>query len=162
MNLKSEKWWAGVKLLPSLFGERKQIGNRNEGCDGERATAGANTPGEEDALHHVEVLHQHVPLRLGAQVADGVADAQLDGPLQGRGGGLEAERIEASRQRERPSQPGRLRPVRAGPGGENTHVPSCRWSLQRHPPFCGQSSSRGPGPLLTETASDQTEPRRVS
>lgn len=48
----------------------------------------ASPPGEEDALHHVEVLHEHIPLGLGAQVAHGVADAQLDGPLQGGGGGL--------------------------------------------------------------------------
>ena len=45
-------------------------------------------PGKEDALHHVEVLHQHVPLGLGAQVAHGVVDAQHDGPLQGRRRGL--------------------------------------------------------------------------
>lgn len=116
---------------------------------------GANAPGEENALHHVEVLHQHVPLRFGAQVADGVADAQLDGPLQGRGGGLEAERREASRQRRNPDR-------QSQPGGVETRVPSCRWSLQRHLPSCGQSSSLGPGPLLTETASDQTETERLS
>ena len=45
-------------------------------------------PGEEDALHHVEVLHQHVPLGLGAQVAHGVVDAQHDGPFQGGRRGL--------------------------------------------------------------------------
>lgn len=36
-------------------------------------------PWEKDALHHVEILHQHVSLRLGAQVAHGVTNAQLDG-----------------------------------------------------------------------------------
>lgn len=45
-------------------------------------------PGEEDALHHVEVLHEHVSLWLGAQVAHSVANAQLDGPLQGGRCGL--------------------------------------------------------------------------
>lgn len=40
-------------------------------------------PGEKDALHHIEVLHQHVSLRLGAQVAHSVTDAQLDGTFQG-------------------------------------------------------------------------------
>ena len=45
--------------------------------------------GKEDALHHIEVLHQHVSLWLGAQVAHGVSDAQLDSTFQGRGGGLE-------------------------------------------------------------------------
>ena len=55
----------------------------------QRAWSGpGRVPGEEDALHHIEVLHEHVTLRLGAQVAHGVADAQLDGPLQGRGRGL--------------------------------------------------------------------------
>ena len=49
---------------------------------------GPGPPGEEDALHDVEVLHEHVTLWLGAQVAHGVADAQLDGPLQGGGRGL--------------------------------------------------------------------------
>ena len=57
----------------------------------EKLSTHTNTPGEEDAFHNVEVLHQHVPLRLGAEVAHRVADTQLDGPLQSRGGGLEAE-----------------------------------------------------------------------
>lgn len=92
MNLKSEKWWAGVKLLPSLFRERKAIRIRHEGSITEWVGTGAKAPGEENALHHVEVLHQHVPLGFGAQVADGVADAQLDGPLQSGGGRLEEEK----------------------------------------------------------------------
>lgn len=45
-------------------------------------------PWEENALHHIEVLHQDISLWLGAQVADCVPDAQLDGPLQGGGSGL--------------------------------------------------------------------------
>lgn len=49
---------------------------------------GPGLPGKEDALYNIEVLHEHVALRLGAQVAHGVADAQLDGPLQGGGCGL--------------------------------------------------------------------------
>lgn len=40
-------------------------------------------PGEEDALHHIEVLHQHVSLGLGAQVSHCITDAQLDGAFQG-------------------------------------------------------------------------------
>lgn len=54
--------------------------------------AGPGPPGEEDALHHVEILHEHVAFRLGAQVAHGVADAQLDGPLQGGRRGLWGKR----------------------------------------------------------------------
>jgi len=57
-------------------------------------------PGEKYALHHVEVLHQHISLRLGAQVAHRVTDAQLDGTFQGRGCGLWRER-ERERERER-------------------------------------------------------------
>lgn len=51
------------------------------------------TPREKDALHHVEVLHQHISLRLGAQVAHCVTDAQLDGTFQGRGCGLWKEGV---------------------------------------------------------------------
>lgn len=46
-------------------------------------TALCYRPGEKDALHHVEVLHQDVSLGFGAQVAHRVADAQLDGTFQG-------------------------------------------------------------------------------
>lgn len=53
--------------------------------------AHGHAPWKEDAFHDVEVLHQHIPLGLGAEVANGVTDAQLDGPLQSRGGGLEVE-----------------------------------------------------------------------
>lgn len=50
------------------------------------------SPWEKDALHHVKVLHQHISLRLGAQVAHSVTNAQLDGTFQGRRCGLsEAE-----------------------------------------------------------------------
>lgn len=38
-----------------------------------------SVPGEENALHYVEVLHEHVPLGLGAQISHRVADAKLDG-----------------------------------------------------------------------------------
>lgn len=60
----------------------------------EHTSAHTNTPREEDAFHHIKVLHQHISLRLGAEVANSVSDTQLDGPLQGRGGGLEAENKE--------------------------------------------------------------------
>lgn len=53
-----------------------------------------NAPGEEDAFHHIEVLHQHISLRLRAEVANSISNTQLDGPLQSRGGGLEAEKSE--------------------------------------------------------------------
>lgn len=49
-----------------------------------------SAPGEEDAFHNVEILHQHISLRLGAEVANSITNTQLDGPLQSRGGGLEA------------------------------------------------------------------------
>lgn len=45
-------------------------------------------PGKEDTLHHVEVLHEHVTLRLRAKVAHRVPDPQLDGTLEGGRGGL--------------------------------------------------------------------------
>lgn len=49
-------------------------------------------PWEKDALHHVKVLHQHISLRFGAQVAHSVTNAQLDGTFQGWRCGLsEAE-----------------------------------------------------------------------
>lgn len=46
-------------------------------------------PWEEDAFDHIEVLHQHISLRLGAEVANSISNSQLDGPFQGRRGGLE-------------------------------------------------------------------------
>lgn len=69
-------------------------------------------PGEEDALHDVEVLHEHVTLRLGAQVAHGVADAQLDGPLQSGRCGLQGNAATSrplGRPLPRPWTPGHLR-----------------------------------------------------
>lgn len=57
------------------------------------AAEAAGIPGEEDALHHVEVLHEHVPLRLRAEVAHCVPDPQLDGTLQGGRGGLRGELV---------------------------------------------------------------------
>lgn len=48
-------------------------------------------PGKEDAFHHIEVLHEHVTLRLGAEVAHCVPDSQLDGTLQSGRGGLWGE-----------------------------------------------------------------------
>lgn len=53
-----------------------------------------NTPGEEDAFNHIEVLHEHISLGLGAEVANSISNTQLDGPFQGWGGGLEAENKE--------------------------------------------------------------------
>lgn len=47
-----------------------------------------SVPGQGDALHHREVLHENIPVWLGAQVSHSVADAQLDGSLQGRRCGL--------------------------------------------------------------------------
>lgn len=48
-------------------------------------------PREEDAFHHVEILHEDISLRLGAEVANSISDAQLDCPFQGRRGGLKTE-----------------------------------------------------------------------
>lgn len=45
-------------------------------------------PGQEDALHHREVLHENISVWFGAEVAHSVADAQLDGSFQGRSCGL--------------------------------------------------------------------------
>lgn len=47
-----------------------------------------HTPWKKDALDHVEVLHEHISLRLGAQVAHRVADAQLNRTSQSRRGRL--------------------------------------------------------------------------
>lgn len=48
-------------------------------------------PGQKDALHHVEVLHEHISVRLGGEVPHSVADPELNGPLQGRWRGLDPE-----------------------------------------------------------------------
>lgn len=69
-------------------------------------------PGEEDALHNIEVLHEHVTLRLRAQVAHGVADAQLDGPLQSGRCGLQGNAATSrplGQPLPRPWTPGHLR-----------------------------------------------------
>lgn len=55
-----------------------------------------NVPGEEDAFNHVEVLHEHISLGLGAEVANSISDTQLDGTFQSRGGCLEADNKEKS------------------------------------------------------------------
>lgn len=34
-----------------------------------------SVPGEEDTLHHVEVLHEDIPLWFGAQAPHGVSNA---------------------------------------------------------------------------------------
>ena len=50
-----------------------------------------HTPGQIDTLHHREVLHENISVGLGAEVAHSVADAQLDGSLQGSGCRLGAQ-----------------------------------------------------------------------
>lgn len=50
----------------------------------ERAGSAQHRPGQKDALHHVEVLHEHISVGLGGEVADCVANAELNGTLQGR------------------------------------------------------------------------------
>ena len=40
-------------------------------------------PGQEDALHHREVLHKNISVWFGAEVTHSVADAQLNGSFQG-------------------------------------------------------------------------------
>lgn len=39
-------------------------------------------PGQEDALHHREVLHEDISVRFGAEVSHSITDAQLDGSFQ--------------------------------------------------------------------------------
>lgn len=50
----------------------------------ECAGAAQHRPGQKDALHHVEVLHKHISVGLGGEVADCVANPELNRPLQGR------------------------------------------------------------------------------
>lgn len=57
-----------------------------------------NRPGQEDALHHVEVLHKHVSVGLGGEVAHCVANPELNGALQGRRRGLD-QKIEGEKKR---------------------------------------------------------------
>lgn len=96
-----------MRLLPSLYGARRDQQeelNKKKGlkiisdtCDThahKQTSTHTSAPGEKNAFHNVEVLHQHISLRLGAEVANSITNAQLDGPLQGRGGGLEAENRE--------------------------------------------------------------------
>lgn len=45
-------------------------------------------PGKENALYHIEVLHEDVSLWFRAQIANRIADAQLDGAFQCRRRGL--------------------------------------------------------------------------
>lgn len=44
-----------------------------------------HTPREDDAFHHLKVLHEHIPVWLLGQAAHRVGNAQLDGIPQGRG-----------------------------------------------------------------------------
>lgn len=53
-------------------------------------------PGKEDALHHIEVLHKNVSVRLWGEVAHCVTDAELNGSLQGRWRGLDGKQSEKS------------------------------------------------------------------
>lgn len=66
--------------LPSVAEKKIQLTNEWE--------KRRSVPGQEDTLHHREVLHENVPVWFGAQVAHSVADAQLDGSFQGRCCGL--------------------------------------------------------------------------
>lgn len=45
-------------------------------------------PGQENALHHWEVLHENISVGFGAEISHSVTDAQLDGSFQGRRRGL--------------------------------------------------------------------------
>lgn len=38
-------------------------------------------PGQKDTLHHVEVLHKHISVRLGGEVSHCIANTKLNGPL---------------------------------------------------------------------------------
>lgn len=54
-------------------------------------------PGQKDALHHVEVLHEHISVRLGGEVPHCIANPELNGSLQGRWRGLDPEKREGRR-----------------------------------------------------------------
>lgn len=47
-----------------------------------QCSANECVPGQEDALHHGEVLHENISVWLGAQVSHSVADAQLNGSFE--------------------------------------------------------------------------------
>uniref|UniRef100_A0A3B3BP11 Uncharacterized protein n=1 Tax=Oryzias melastigma TaxID=30732 RepID=A0A3B3BP11_ORYME len=92
--------------VTALAAERAEIGQdvttpaRRRRADGAAEKRRGTPPGEEEALHHLEVLQQHVSLRLLRQAAHRVRDAQLDGALHRgrgglhrRGGGSEEERL---------------------------------------------------------------------
>lgn len=76
-------WKASIieEHLPSVVGKKDKT---NKWAREKRRSV----PGQEDTLHHREVLHENIPVWFGAQVAHSVADAQLDGSFQGRRCGL--------------------------------------------------------------------------
>ncbi len=47
-----------------------------------------SVPGQENALHHREVLHENISVWFRAEVSHSVTDAQLDGSFQGGRCGL--------------------------------------------------------------------------
>ncbi len=50
------------------------------------------TPGEEDALYYIEVLHENISLCFLTEAAHSVCDTQLDGTFEGGWGRLQANK----------------------------------------------------------------------
>lgn len=48
-----------------------------------------HTPGEEDALYYIKVLHENISLSFLTEAAHRVCDTQLDGTFEGGGGRLQ-------------------------------------------------------------------------
>lgn len=105
--------------------------------------AGPGLPGEEDALHDVEVLHEHVTFWLGAQIAHRVADAQLDGPLQGGGCGLQGNPAAS-----RPLAP-KVTGKSSSPPGQEVGAHAQPAAALRHPP--PPPGPRAPAKYLSQT-----------
>lgn len=51
-----------------------------------------HTPGKEDALYYIKVLHENVSLSFLTEAAYGVCDTQLDGTFEGGGGRLQTKK----------------------------------------------------------------------
>lgn len=51
-----------------------------------------HTPGEEDALYYIKVLHENVSLSFLTEAAYGVCDTQLDGTFEGGRGRLQTKK----------------------------------------------------------------------
>lgn len=159
-NRKSEKK-KGLKIILDTCDTRAH----------KHASTHTSAPGEEDAFHNVEILHQHISLRLGAEVANSITNTQLDGPLQSRGGGLEAVNREKNNRvkcgwevvgENRDDKQTYKRQRQIEREMKRKSLPSCMLSLQRRRPSCGQSFSHGQGPFLMGTASVRSTEKGIA